>query len=135
MLDRKHQPRPLVRLYLFAANILQILHHKVRATISDLFARVARAYGNDDGTGCDTSPDAVRRIFKDDAARGTVAEAPRREEERVRRRLARAEAWVVCRDCHFGRGDAHSRKTAVRCTKDMLIRVSYVSLAHSRSET
>ena len=60
MLDRKHQPRPLVRLYRFAANILQILHHKVRSTISDLFARVARAHGNDYGTGRDPSPDAVR---------------------------------------------------------------------------
>ena len=44
--------------------------------------------------------------------------------ERVRRWLARAEAWVVCCDRHFGRGDAHSRETAMRCTKDILIRFS-----------
>jgi len=115
MLDCKHQAHSLIRLYFFAANILQILHHKVRATLSDLFARVARAHGNDYGARCDASPDAVRRIFKDDAARGTVAEAPGREEERVRCRLARAEAWVVCCDGHFRRGDSHSRKTAMRC--------------------
>ena len=131
MLDCKHQPRPLVRLYLFAANILQILHHKVRATLSDLLTRVARAHSNDYGAGCDASPDAVRRIFKDDAARGTVTEAPGGEEERVRRWLARAEAWVVCCDRHFRRSDAHSRETAMRCTKDIWIRVSYVSPAQS----
>jgi len=117
MLDCKHQAHSFVRLYFFAANILQTLHYKVRATLSDLFARVARAHGNDYGASCDAGPDAVRRIFKDDAARGAVAEAPGREEERVRRWLARAEAWVVCCDRHLGRGDSHSRKTAMRCKK------------------
>lgn len=124
MLDCKHQACSLIRLYLFAANISQILHHKVRATRPDLFARVARAHGNDYGTGRNTSLYAVRRIFKDDAARSTVTETLGREEERVRRWFTRAEAWVVCCDRHFGRGDAHSRKTAMRCTKDTLIRVS-----------
>ena len=122
MLDCKHQACSLIRLYLFAANIFQILHHKVRATRPDLFARVARANGNDYGTCRNTSLYAVRRIFKDDATRGTVAEALGREEERVRRWLARAEAWVVCCDRHFGRGDAYSRKTAMRCTRDISIR-------------
>jgi hypothetical protein len=57
----------------------------------------------------DASLDPARRIFKDDAARGTIAEALGGE-ERVRRGLSRAQTWVVRRDGHFGWDDAHSEK-------------------------
>ena len=78
---------------------------------------MARAYGNNDGPRRDASLDFARLIFKDDAARGTVAEAFGGEEERVWRGLSRAQTWVVRRDGHFGRDDAHSRKTAAHCSK------------------
>jgi len=117
MLDCGHQAGSLVCLDLLAAHIIQVLHHKMRATLLDLSPRMARAYGNNDGPRRDGSLDPARRIFKDDAARGTVAEALGGEEERVRSGLSRAQTWVIRRDGHFGRDDAHSRKTALRCSK------------------
>ena len=118
MLDCEHQAGSLVCLDLLAAYILQVLHHKMCPTFLDLSARMARAYGDNDGPRRDASPDPARRIFKDDAARGKVlAEALGGEEERVRRGLSRAQTWVVRRDGHFGWDDAHSRKTATRCSK------------------
>jgi hypothetical protein len=90
MLDCEHQAGSLVCLDLLAAHVLQVLHHKMRATLLDLSTRMARAYGNNDGPRSDASLDPARRIFKDDAARGTVAEALGGEEERVRRGLPRA---------------------------------------------
>jgi hypothetical protein len=44
---------------------------------------MARGYGNNDAPRRDASLDPARRIFKDDAARGTVTEALGGEEERV----------------------------------------------------
>jgi len=73
----------------------------MRATLLDLSARMARAYGNNDGPHRDASLDPARRIFKDDAARGTVAGALGSEEEQVRRGLSRAQAWVIRRDRYF----------------------------------
>ena len=87
MLDRRHQARSLVRLNLLAEHILHDLQHKMGTTVLDLSAKVARAHGNDDDAGRDASLDPARRIFEDDAARGTIAEAPGGEEERVRRGL------------------------------------------------
>ena len=46
-----------------------------------------------------------------------VAETFGGEEERIRRGLSRAQAWVVRRDGHCGWDDAHSRKTTTRCSK------------------
>jgi len=117
MLDCEHQAGSLVCVDLLAAHILQVLHHKMRATLLDLSTRMARAYGNNDGPRSDASLDPARRIFKDDAARGTVAEALGGEEERVRRGLSRAQAWAIRRDRHFGRDNAHSRNTAMRCSR------------------
>jgi hypothetical protein len=113
MLDCEHKAGSLVRLYLLAVYILQVLHHIVGAALLDLPARVARAHRNDYGAGGDAGPDAARRVFEYDAALGAVAEALGRKEERVRRRLARTKAWVVRRDRDFGRDDAHSRKTSM----------------------
>ena len=60
MLDCENQGGSLVCLYLLAAHILQVLHHKMRATLLDLSARVARAYGNNDGPRRDASLDPAR---------------------------------------------------------------------------
>jgi hypothetical protein len=119
MVDCEHQAGPLLCFDLLAAHILQVLHHKMRPTLLDLSPRMARAYGNNDRPRCDASLDPARRIFKDEAARGTVAEAlgGDSEEERVRRGLSRAQAWVIRRDRSFGREDAHSKKTATRCSR------------------
>ena len=82
---------------------------------------MARAYGNNDRPHCDAILDRARRIFKDEAARGTVAEALGGEEERVRRALSRPQAWVIRRDHYIGRDDAHSstRERQPSAARDM----------------
>jgi hypothetical protein len=116
MLNREHQAGTLVRLHLLAAYILQVLHHEMGTTLFNLLARMARAHRNDYGAGRDASLNAARRVFKDDTTRGLVAEALGGKEERVRRGFARAEAWVVRRDRHFWRDNAHACKAAMRCS-------------------
>ena len=61
MLDRKHQAGPLLRLHLFTAYILQVLHHEMGTTLLDLFARVVRrAHSDDNGAGCNASLNTAR---------------------------------------------------------------------------
>ena len=132
MLDCEHQAGSLNCLDLLAVHIVQVLHHKMRATLLDLLARVARAYGNNDDPRRDASLDPARRIFKDDAVRGTVAEALGGEEEWVRRGLSHAQAWVIRHDRYFGRDDAHSRKTVMRCSRHEYKRFVFRTSAQSR---
>lgn len=119
MLHCKHQADTLVCLHLLTAYVLQVLHYKVGTALFDLIARVARAHSDDYGTGRNASLNTTRRIFKDDTSRGLVAEALGGEEERVRRRLARAESWVVRRDGHFGRDDTGPDEATMRCSNNI----------------
>ena len=116
MFHRKHQAGPLFCFYHLTAYILQILHHKVSATLFDLSARVARAHCNNNGTSRNPGFYPTGRIFEDDAPRGLIAKALSSEEERVWRGLAGTKSRVVRRDRHFGRDNTHSGKATMRCS-------------------
>lgn len=99
--------------YCRAADFLHVLDDEVGAAVLDLRTLVTRADSDDGGTGGNTSTNARRRVFEDDAFFAVEAEALGSEQEGVGGGLSGLEPLVAGGDGNWWWGNADSGHATV----------------------